>query len=664
MTTDQRIHILKELLLKLHHGATPESIQEEFNTYFSDVSAIEIALMEQQLVFDDNNDITYEDVLQMCNVHANLFKGKIDDQGVSEADLPGHPVRVYKNENAALQAALLRVENILKALSNLNINEEIGLLNGLEKQFNLVGEFEKHYNRKESVFFPFLERHGYDAPPKVMWAKDDEIRELYYDAQTEIKKLPDQTTLEKVKQVYEAFAFEFREMIFKEEAILLNILLEALSTDEWYQIAQESKMYGYAIIPPEEEWKPETISHPDSEEIDTNTHTMQSKLPEVTMQNHSNSLSEESPVESLLAYKLAAPHGQLMINIESNHTSPKYDYDAPIEHPFTHGMLNLNQVQWLFDYVPFKMYFFDSQGFYRYSNTKWGFPSLPIYAGCGKELNNHYSEIYNNKIVSQINKMVANFQSGDNKIYTFYTENEDYSLVTQFIAVYDDQQIYLGFLQVDEDISALQSIDVPTHRDIDPVNHSIKIRTNSPVLSYKELELTDEDIQLQSKRVSFDNLTITLTYEEIQEEISPELALPYESFRLSGGQLSFLEINGIFNALQGEITFVDRDNLFVFYNNHVPHEQMYFKRNPAQLKRDLEFCHPPKLWPKINKLVQSFKRKEKKQETIWFTKPTGELIHIMYIPIFDGLIKYQGILEIVRDIQPLRSLNKQSPSLL
>lgn len=658
MTTDQRIHILKELLLKLHHGATPESIQEEFNKYFSNVSAIEIALMEQQLVFNDDNDITYEDVLKLCNVHANLFKGKINDQGIFEADLPGHPVRVYKNENAALQAALLRVENILKALSNLDIHKEVGLLNGLEKQFSLVGEFEKHYNRKENVFFPFLEHHGYDAPPKVMWAKDDEIRELYNIAQAEIKKLPEHTTLAKVLQFYEDFAFEFREMIFKEEAILLNILLEALSTDEWYQIAQESDIYGYSIIPPEEEWIPKTVTHLIPEKLDSKEKEKEKQSLSTQTQEPIDNAYQASSIDSILAYKINTPKGQIMINIELGEASQEYDYDSLIESPFTHGILSLNQVQWLFDYVPFNMRFFDSQGVYRYSNIKMNIPSLPIYDH--DKLNSHYSQVYSKNISNQMDDMIEHFQLNQEKVFTFYQENDNHSLVTQFIAVYDDQEKYLGFLQLDEDITSLKSIDVPTNRNIDPIDHSTTVTTKSLILSYKEI-IPD---RLQSERVSFNNTMITLTYEENQEPISPELAPSTGTFSIHQGQLLLSEINGIFNAMQGEITFVNRDDAFMFYNNHVPYDQMYFKRNPAQLKRDLEFCHPPKLWPKISKLVQSFKHKEKQQETIWFTKPTGELIHIMYIPMFDGNKNYQGILEIVRDIHPLRSLNKESSSLL
>lgn len=43
---DERIEILKSILLDLHHGATAEEVQEQFNKHFTGVSAIEISLME------------------------------------------------------------------------------------------------------------------------------------------------------------------------------------------------------------------------------------------------------------------------------------------------------------------------------------------------------------------------------------------------------------------------------------------------------------------------------------------------------------------------------------------------------------------------------------------------------------------------------------------
>ena len=57
---------------------------------------------------------------------------------------------------------------------------------------------------------------------------DDQIRELFAKVLDVAKKLPDSSILQ-VKELFEAFAQEFEGMIFKEESILLMILLEAFT---------------------------------------------------------------------------------------------------------------------------------------------------------------------------------------------------------------------------------------------------------------------------------------------------------------------------------------------------------------------------------------------------------------------------------------------------
>ena len=110
--SEDRIHILRDILLDLHHGASPESVQERFNASFAGVSAIEISLMEHELMNSDTG-ITFEDVMELCNVHANLFKDAVVGVDLAESDHPGHPVRVFKDENLALRAALIRVRRAL-----------------------------------------------------------------------------------------------------------------------------------------------------------------------------------------------------------------------------------------------------------------------------------------------------------------------------------------------------------------------------------------------------------------------------------------------------------------------------------------------------------------------------------------------------------------------
>ena len=104
---NNRIQILKEILLDLHQGASPESVQERFNQHFKGVSALEISMMEHELMSSEDG-VTFEDVMSLCNVHANLFKGAIADVEVADADQEGHPVYVFKQENLALRSAILR----------------------------------------------------------------------------------------------------------------------------------------------------------------------------------------------------------------------------------------------------------------------------------------------------------------------------------------------------------------------------------------------------------------------------------------------------------------------------------------------------------------------------------------------------------------------------
>ncbi|CXF36653.1 hemerythrin HHE cation binding domain subfamily [Streptococcus pneumoniae] len=51
--------------------------------------------------------------MELCDVHANLFKNAIKGVEVLDTEHPGHPVRVFKEENLALRAALIRIRRLL-----------------------------------------------------------------------------------------------------------------------------------------------------------------------------------------------------------------------------------------------------------------------------------------------------------------------------------------------------------------------------------------------------------------------------------------------------------------------------------------------------------------------------------------------------------------------
>ncbi|MFW9869143.1 MAG: PAS domain-containing protein, partial [Candidatus Thorarchaeota archaeon] len=98
-----------------------------------------------------------------------------------------------------------------------------------------------HYTRLQNQLFPLLEKAGVTGPSTVMWAKQDEIREMINNVDT--SNLHDVLTA-------------IEELIYKEENILFPMSLENLSEYDWVKVRTGEEEIGYAWISPGNEWKP------------------------------------------------------------------------------------------------------------------------------------------------------------------------------------------------------------------------------------------------------------------------------------------------------------------------------------------------------------------------------------------------------------------------
>ena len=112
---------------------------------------------------------------------------------------------------------------------------------------------DKHYARKETLIFSFMEKYGITAPPKVMWGVDDSVREMIKEVIVYLKT--DKTALNPLREMLENLLTEIEEMIFKEEAIMIPMCLDVFSLKDWEQIEEDSKEIGYAFIAEPLKWK-------------------------------------------------------------------------------------------------------------------------------------------------------------------------------------------------------------------------------------------------------------------------------------------------------------------------------------------------------------------------------------------------------------------------
>ena len=96
---NERQEMLKEIILELHAGKDVSEVKAKFEKAIGNITVEEISQMEQALMEEEG--IPVSEVQRLCSVHAEVFKGSIEEIHRSEKpeDQPGHPVHTFKMEN-------------------------------------------------------------------------------------------------------------------------------------------------------------------------------------------------------------------------------------------------------------------------------------------------------------------------------------------------------------------------------------------------------------------------------------------------------------------------------------------------------------------------------------------------------------------------------------
>jgi uncharacterized protein len=231
---------IREILRQIHEGKPLDEVRKYFADTFAGVSASEISEAEKALI---SEGLPVEEVQRLCDIHAAVFKGSIQDiyndpENPVASRATDHPAASFKKENRRIERIIS--QEIKPWLSKAELNEDD--LAGLRRGIEHLSMIDGHYQRKEYALFPYLEKHGITAPPKVMWGVDDQIRAMLKELQSSLASRPADPA--ELHSVIGELLRRVSEMIFKEENILLPMMLENLTPDEWDSLAAEFRMGG------------------------------------------------------------------------------------------------------------------------------------------------------------------------------------------------------------------------------------------------------------------------------------------------------------------------------------------------------------------------------------------------------------------------------------
>lgn len=386
----ERQQAILKILNFIQDGGELEEAKKMFQAAFDQVDVAEITAAERELIAQglDPRKIQY-----LCNVHADVFKGNIkENKENSEFEKPGHPIHTFKLENMVLKS--LVNDALLPDLAKWEKGDK-GVLSKLRQELKDLAKIHYHYARKETSMFPIMTKYGITAPPKVMWGVDDKIRKLIGQANLLISQ-KDINKAEVSKAIKET-AHEVLEMIFKEEEIMLPMIDEVASEEDWGNVKNEEEQIGYTLIQKPMNWKP-----------------------------------KEKPKSD----------GPISI-----------DKLSSLALNFAEGSLNLEQLSAILDLLPFALTFIDENDKVAYFGG-----GANIFPHSKNALGNSVYSCHLPESVPRVKKIFDDFHQGKKDKYEFWFKPRHMGryLYLQYFAVRKDNK-YLGCLEVAQDVTDIRN---------------------------------------------------------------------------------------------------------------------------------------------------------------------------------------------------------------
>lgn len=128
-----------------------------------------------------------------------------------------------------------------------------------------------------------------------------------------------------------------------------------------------------------------------------------------------------------------------------------------------------------------------------------------------------------------------------------------------------------------------------------------------------------------------------------------------DEVELSVGSLPRQTLDLILKSLPVDFSFVDKDDKVAYYSDS---PERIFPRSPAIIGRAVQNCHPPKSVGTVERILESFKRKEKDRADFWIKKG-DRFVVISYKPIYGPDGAYLGTIECSQDATEIRAMEGQ-----
>ena len=387
--------ILKGLIKRLHEGARPEEIKEEFREVLKGVTPDEIARVEEELVKDG---MPREEIQRLCEVHLAVFRESLEREKVLAP--AGHPVHTLMEEHKILLNFTGELKSIAEEMKGAkdfdSVSEKMEQLNHIAEHLK---DSESHYIREENVLFPYLEKHGVTQPPAIMWTEHNKIREMKGSLYRLVDAHKSMTFQDFTRQLEES-AVSLADMLsshfYKENNILFPTALKVITEGEWKDIRHQFDELGYCCFTPE---PPELVA-------------------------------EEKEVPT-----------------------PKRRTEGMI--PLETGTFSREELETMLNTLPVDITFVDKEDTVRYFSQSKDRIFTRTKAVIGRKVQLCHPQ----KSVHVVTELLEDFKSGRRDTAAFWINVEGRLIYIRYFAVRSQKGDYLGCVEVTQDITDIKKIE-------------------------------------------------------------------------------------------------------------------------------------------------------------------------------------------------------------
>jgi len=161
-------------------------------------------------------------------------------------------------DNLKLKDLLNDGKSCILKINKTGINTESGNnlflkeISAAEKIFARISDVAKHYEIKENILFPQIEKNWKEFQClKLMWSIHDDIRRMSAEILQLLNSLsvkPELSAVKKFNEIVGTYYFSVNTIIFREEKVLLPAMLESFSSSLLTDMLRESLEIGFPFL--------------------------------------------------------------------------------------------------------------------------------------------------------------------------------------------------------------------------------------------------------------------------------------------------------------------------------------------------------------------------------------------------------------------------------